>query len=56
MLISNHMSRNGQVMIFYNIWVSINRESIHYDEKKSKKSSEYIVIYQDELYIASTTP
>ena len=58
MLSSNQIKTNGQLTQFYNIWVSILQHRIHvlYDERKSQdKSSEHIVMCQDDLYVASTT-
>ena len=46
-------------MVFYNIWgfyVTTGNPNLMMRENHKTKSSEYIFICQDDLYIASTTP
>ena len=45
-------------MPFYNIWVLCNNRKSKCDDEgnHNTKSSEYIIICQDEFYIVSTTP
>ena len=58
MLIFNQSTVNGRLMPFYNIWVFISTENpnVMMRENHNTQSSEYIIIYQDGLYILSNTP
>ena len=51
MLISNHMNRNGQLMEFNNMgfYPPTENQCVMMRENLKTKSSEYIVIYQNEL-------
>ena len=55
----SYMNRNGQFMKFYRnvgFYPPTENPCVMRRENLKTKSSEYIVIYQDDLYIASQTP